>query len=124
MIEALQELILNWNNFIIPPMVINVLTGLMVAIVLLSMRVFKYTPSSKFRYSKLIFHSGAVTFLLAIAINRFASFPPAYPPTSLIYTAAYMLFYGYILYASSQWAERSLHANKTIYPTENAESFS
>jgi hypothetical protein len=123
MIEQLQALIQHLNGTVkIDPMVINMLTGLIVSIVLLSIRNFKYTPSSKFRWSKTMYYTASGVFLFGIVINRLANFPVSYPPTSLIYMIAYMLFFGYILYAGSKQAERSLHAKQTNNSTKNIKS--
>lgn len=100
-----QELVLNLNsNFVADPILINLLTGLVFVVTLLSMKVFKYTPSSKFKWSTTLYYTACILMMWSVAINRFIGYPPEYPLTSSLYLASYLFFSGYIFYAGSQRA--------------------
>lgn len=102
MISHLQQLVLNLNNAMVaPPTLVNLLTGVLFVVTILSMKMFKFTPSSRFKWSKAIYYSACTLMLLGISINRWLGFPQTYPMTSSFYLISYLLFGGYILYAGT-----------------------
>lgn len=100
--QQLQELVLKLNNSFAPDMLfINILTGMVVVVTILSMRAFKYTISSKFEWAGFFYYSACYVMLAAIGINRFIGYPPTYPLSSFLYLFGYLLFCGYMLYVGS-----------------------
>lgn len=120
--NQLQELVLNLNNeFQASPALINLLTGLIFAVTLLSMKAFKYTLSSKYQWSIPLYYTACIITLISIGVNRFIGYPPQYPATAALYLVAYLFFCGYILYAGSMSAHEKgvKHGCKTIRTTKN-----
>lgn len=102
MISHLQQLVLNLNNTMVAPQaLVNLLTGVLFVVTILSMKMFKFTPSSRFKWSKAIYYSACVLMLLGISINRWLGFPQTYPMSSSLYLISYLLFCSFILYAGT-----------------------
>lgn len=119
MIQSLQELILKLNEmFVAPPMLVNLITGLVFVVTLLSMKHFHRIPAAPYKWSKVLYYSGCISMLLALSINRFIGYPATYPVSSFIYLLGYLFFCGYVLYTS--WShtefERGLDAKQTDKP--------
>lgn len=121
MIQQLQEWAIRVNSmFSADDSVVNFATGLLVVITWLSMRRFKYTPSSKFKWSKPLYYSACVMMLFAVGVNRFIGYPPTYPASSSLYLFSFLLVCGYILYAGSSHAhKRKNNGDKAISTTQN-----
>lgn len=123
MIQQLQEWVLRVNNSVTAPVeLINLLTGLIVAVTILSMGKFKFTHSAKYRWSKTLYFSATTSLLLGIGINRLVNYPSEYPLSSALYLLAYLLFSGYMLYSGSNSAQRSYNGDQTISTTKDSKS--
>ena len=104
------------NTYFVSPHIVNLITGIMVVVSLLSMRAFKFVYSAQYRWSKILYNSACITMLVGIGFNRYANFPESYKPSGLLYIISYMLFTSYILYASSKRVQKAVknHGNQTI----------
>lgn len=97
-IKTIQELN---NTLAVPAEVYNTITGLFIVVVLLAMKYYKYTPSSKFRYAKGIYYAASISVILAILINRLLNYPPVISFSGFLYLFGYLLHAAHTVYAGS-----------------------
>lgn len=105
--KELIQTVSNLNNTLaVPEEVYNGITGLLIVIVLLAMKYYGYTPSSRFKYAKGIYYAASISVILAILINRLLNYPPVISFSGFLYLIGYLLHAAHTVYAGSSMAHK------------------
>ena len=100
--ETLQQLLRSLDrandNLEISSIVYNGITGIIVAIVILAMQYYKYTPSAKYRFARFLYFSASILLLVGLAINRLFDYPPTVTFATFAIITSFIMYSAHTLY--------------------------
>lgn len=126
MIQEFQLWVLRLNEqYSASPAIVNLITGLIVVMTVLSWGKFKTLYSSQYKWSKPLYYGGSVSMLLGVGINRLINYPPIYPLSSVFYLVSWLALTSFVVYAGYMYSVKGRskkYGRKTINPTPHHQS--